>query len=173
MVFLKIKKGACVDFKKFLISVKVKYNCFFLYFFGKYNIQPISLYPEFVNKEKFKLDFLKIQQNLRNAWLIVNNGFMGQLYLNGLGFKSTRKESDGKRYWRFNVGHSHVFKFCPPKEITVKVKARVLFFFCINHVQVGDTLHKLRSFHVPDKYKGVGIKFKDEFIRLKKGKTRQ
>lgn len=31
----------------------------------------------------------------------------------------------------------------------------------------------MRSFHMPDSYKGIGIKYPDEVIRLKKGKTRQ
>lgn len=118
-------------------------------------------------------DFLMLKRIFLNAWLGINVGFIGVLYLNGLGFKSTRKKTNDKKYWRFNVGHSHVFKYYTPKDLIMKVKTRLLFFFGLNKVQIGDILHKLRSFHIPDVYKGVGLKFKDEIIRLKKGKTRQ
>ena len=95
------------------------------------------------------------------------------LYLNGLGFKSTRKKADDKKHWRFNVGHSHVFKYYPPEDIIMKVKTRLLCLFGFEKRRILDIINKLRSFHIPDLYKGVGMKFFNEIIILKKGKTRQ
>ena len=133
----------------------------------------LSVYTSISNSISTIFDFLKLKQIFRNAWLIINVGFIGTLYLNGLGLKSTRKKTEDKKHWRFNVGHSHVFKYYTPRDLIMKVKTRLIFFFGFNKVQIGDILHKLRSFHIPDAYKGVGLKFKDEVIRLKKGKTRQ
>ncbi len=39
--------------------------------------------------------------------------------------------------------------------------------------QIIDISEKLKKFHIPDIYKGVGIKYPDELIKLKKGKVRQ
>jgi ribosomal protein L6P/L9E len=55
----------------------------------------------------------------------------------------------------------------------MKVKQRFLCFFGIRKNQIFDITSKIKNFHIPDSYKGVGIKYPDEFIILKKGKTRQ
>jgi ribosomal protein L6P/L9E len=77
-----------------------------------------------------------------------------------------------KKYWRFNVGHSHVFLYFSPKNIIVKAKNRFVLIFGYKKNQVFDILEKIRTFHIPDVYKGVGLKYPNEIIRLKKGKTR-
>lgn len=48
-----------------------------------------------------------------------------------------------------------------------------MYLFGTKKSQVVDITKKMRSFHIPDSYKGIGIKYPDEVIRLKKGKTRQ
>ncbi len=55
----------------------------------------------------------------------------------------------------------------------MKVKQRFIFMFGLKKSQVFDILKKIKSFHIPDSYKGIGIKYPNEYIRLKKGKTRQ
>lgn len=165
MLFLKKVVGVLSNF--FIIHAKLKYYCSFLFLIGKYDLSTyiFNTYKQF--------NFLKFKESLSNAWLSINVGFIGMLYLNGLGFKSTRKKNEDKKHWRFNVGHSHVFKYYPPKDIIMKVKTRLICIFGSQKMQVLDIINKLRSFHLPDAYKGVGMKYPDEIIRLKKGKTRQ
>lgn len=55
----------------------------------------------------------------------------------------------------------------------MKVKQRFIYFFGLKRDQIFDIMHKIKSFHIPDSYKGVGIKYPDEVIILKKGKVRQ
>lgn len=168
MLFIKKKKKI---FNIFLILINLKlknFNNIIIYIKGFYGIKTLLLkFNNFVN-----FNFLK--EKIKNIWLELNVGTIGTLYLNGLGFKSTRKLfSTNKKHWRFNVGHSHVFQYFTPKNMIMKVKQRFIFMFGINKSQVFDILKKIKSFHVPDSYKGVGIKYPNEYIRLKKGKTRQ
>ena len=55
----------------------------------------------------------------------------------------------------------------------MKVKQRLIYLFSLKKDQILDIMHKIKSFHIPDAYKGVGIKYPDEVIILKKGKVRQ
>jgi len=55
----------------------------------------------------------------------------------------------------------------------MKVKQRFIFLFGYFKNQIFDILKKLKNFHIPDSYKGIGLKFPNEYIRLKKGKVRQ
>jgi len=55
----------------------------------------------------------------------------------------------------------------------MKIKQRFLCFFGIKKNQIYDIAYQIKKFRLPDSYKGIGIKFPDEIIMLKKGKTRQ
>ena len=150
------------------LQLKIKINIFKdIYFSGRYGFLKFIL-----NFKKFNLLDLKVK--LDNSWFELSTGWIGFLLLNGLGFKSTRKIFGlDKKYWRFNVGHSHVFQYFTPRKIIMKVKQRLILIFGLKKNQINDITQKLKSFHLPDSYKGVGLKYPDEFIRLKKGKVRQ
>jgi len=151
-----------------MVKTTLKYYSFCFFILGKYALSMYNLF-NYGNL----LNFFKLKEFLNNTWLIINVGFIGMLYLNGLGFKSTRKKINDKKYWRFNVGHSHVFKYYTPKNIIMKIKTRLICVFGIYKMQVMDIINQIRKFHVPDIYKGVGMKYINEVIRLKKGKVRQ
>jgi len=55
----------------------------------------------------------------------------------------------------------------------MKVKTRNIFIFGIYKMQIMDILKKIKVFRLPDFYKGIGIKYPNELIKLKKGKVRQ
>jgi len=55
----------------------------------------------------------------------------------------------------------------------MKVKNRNIFIFGVKKNQVSDIIKKIKIFRIPDAYKGVGIKYPNEIIILKKGKVRQ
>lgn len=116
----------------------------------------------------------KLKVLIKNIYLQLNSGWVSILHLNGLGFKATKKHFyTNKKYWRFNVGHSHVFLYFTPKNIILKSRKRYICFFGYKKSQVIDITQKLKKFHVPDVYKGVGLKYPNEIIQLKKGKVRQ
>jgi ribosomal protein L6P/L9E len=55
----------------------------------------------------------------------------------------------------------------------MKTKNRYVCIFGYKKNQIFDIAHKIKAFHKPDSYKGVGIKYPEELIRLKRGKIRQ
>lgn len=168
MIFLK-NKHTIFNWWFYNIKLKYKFLCDFLktiYFEGKNGFLKILI------NNKINLHYLK--NKFINFKISLNVGYIGFLYLNGIGFKCTKKFLDiDKRLWRFNVGHSQVFFYFTPRNIIMKVKQRFLCFFGIKKHQIFDIANKLKNFRIPDSYKGVGIKFPNETIILKKGKTRQ
>lgn len=167
IVFL-LKKFIVFNFN--ILNIRIKYNKTFstIYLFGFFGILNINL-----NLKK-GISFFYLKPKFFNFWFELNTGWIGYLYLNGLGFKATRKLfNNSKKYWRFNVGHSHVFKYFTPKNIIMKVKNRNIFIFGVKKNQVSDIIKKIKIFRIPDAYKGVGIKYPNEIIILKKGKVRQ
>lgn len=167
MIFI-LKKDKILNW--FFLNLKLKYNNLTdLYFKGKYGFSKFSLLNL---KSKINLFFFK--EKFKNLWFELNTGFIGFLYLNGLGFKCTKKFFDiNKKWWRFNIGHSQVFLYFTPKNIIMKVKQRFLYFFGKKINQIYDIAHQIKKFRIPDSYKGIGIKFPNEIIILKKGKVRQ
>jgi hypothetical protein len=175
MIFLKKEKKNILNWWFYNIKLKYKninllkliYNFFkIIYFKGKNGFFKLIIHRI--------LDIHYLKEKFNNLKISLNTGYMGYLYLNGIGFKCTKKIYNlNKRFWRFNVGHSQVFLYYTPKDIIMKVKQRFLCFFGIRKNQIFDITSKIKNFHIPDSYKGVGIKYPDEFIILKKGKTRQ
>ena len=147
------------------------YNCISylfknLYFTGINGFFKMMLYSN--------INFFHLKETFKNLKIQLNIGYIGYLFLNGIGFKCTKKIYNvDKRFWRFNVGHSQVFLYYNPKNVIMKVKQRFICFFGINKSQIFDIASKIKNFHIPDSYKGVGIKYPNEIITLKKGKTRQ
>lgn len=155
----------------YLLQIKLKFDIYKnLYFAGIFGI--LKTFITLNLKKKLNIFFFK--QKFDNYSFDLNSGHIGILHLNGLGFKCTKKIFNiNKRYWRFNVGHSQTFRYYTPWKVIMKVKQRFIFFFGLKRDQIFDIMHKIKSFHIPDSYKGVGIKYPDEVIILKKGKVRQ
>jgi len=167
MIFLNINKRKIFNWWFYNIKLKYQNNILKnLYFAGKNGFFKILMFSN--------INFYYLKEKFNNLKIELNIGYMGYLYLNGIGFKCTKKIYNiNKRFWRFNVGHSQVFLYYVPKNIIMKVKQRFLCFFGIKKNQIFDITSKIKNFHMPDSYKGVGIKYPDEIIILKKGKTRQ
>ena len=166
MILLNQNKIKIFNWWFYNVILKYKNLEKFLYFKSKNGIYKFLIYII------MNLYYLKVK--FTNLKISLTIGYIGYLYLNGIGFKCTKKFNNiGKRLWRFNVGHSQVFLYYTPKNIIMKVKQRFLLFFSKNKNQIFDITSKLKKFHMPDSYKGVGIKYPDEIINLKKGKARQ
>jgi len=55
----------------------------------------------------------------------------------------------------------------------MKVKQRFLCLFGLKKSRIYDIAYQIKNFRIPDIYKGIGIKYPDEIISLKRGKVRQ
>ncbi len=99
----------------------------------------------------------------------VSKGFQKVLEVNGVGY---RAEMKGKNLVVY-VGFSHPVEIEPPQGITFDVdpKTRQIFVRGYNKEQVGQVAADVRKVRPPEPYKGKGIKYLDEKIRRKAGKT--
>lgn len=98
----------------------------------------------------------------------VTNGFTKQLELVGIGY---RVALNGKQL-TLNVGYSHPVDFTVPEGLTVEVPNQTnITITGIDKQQVGEFAANVRAVRKPEPYLGKGIKYKDEVIRRKEGKT--
>jgi large subunit ribosomal protein L6 len=98
----------------------------------------------------------------------VTKGFQTSLDITGVGY---RAEAKGE-VLNLSLGYSHPINFPLPKGIVVEVeKMTKVLVKGIDKELVGQTAAKIRSFRGPEPYKGKGIRYSDETILRKAGKT--
>lgn len=104
---------------------------------------------------------------LNNMVTGVTTGFTRALEFNGVGYKAAVAGST----LTLNLGYSHSIDFPLPKGIEAKVNKNVIEFTGCDKELVGFVAAKVRSFREPEPYKGKGLKYSDETIIRKAGKT--
>ena len=105
---------------------------------------------------------------LNNMIVGVNETYKKELEINGVGYRATK---EGKNLV-MNLGYSHPVTVPEVEGITIEVPApnKVVIIGC-NKQQVGQFAAEVREKRPPEPYKGKGIKYVDEVIRRKVGKT--
>lgn len=109
---------------------------------------------------------------LANMVVGVSEGFVKELELVGVGY---RVNNTGNLL-EILVGYSHPIYFYVPEEVQVetameKGKNPMIKLSCSDRQLLGQIAAKIRSLRKPEPYKGKGIKFKNEVLRRKAGKT--
>ena len=100
----------------------------------------------------------------------VSDGFVKKLEINGVGFKAAVA---GKTI-TMNLGYSHPIVYNIPEQIKVTVEENTKITVEGPDKQlVGKVASELRSYYPPEPYKGKGVKYSDEKIIRKEGKTVQ
>jgi large subunit ribosomal protein L6 len=97
----------------------------------------------------------------------VSSGFERSLEINGLGY---RAELKGKGI-EFQLGYSHHIEFPLPEGITARVEKNIIKLSGIDKDLLGYTASSIRRLRPPEPYKGKGIKYAEERIQRKAGKT--
>lgn len=99
----------------------------------------------------------------------VSEGFKKDMELVGVGYRASVKEDA----LEFSIGYSHpvVFKLPPGIAAEVDKKQTKLSLNGIDKQLLGQVAADIRSIRPPDAYKGKGIRYANEFIKLKPGKT--
>ncbi len=98
----------------------------------------------------------------------VTDGFTRKLDIVGVGF---RAEMRGAAL-QLNLGYSHPIMFFPPADIQVSTpSATNILINGIDKQLVGQVAAKIRSFRPPEPYKGKGVKYDNEQVRRKAGKS--
>ncbi|SIN89713.1 LSU ribosomal protein L6P [Carnobacterium alterfunditum] len=109
-----------------------------------------------------------MRANLNNMIVGVTVGFEKTLELVGVGY---RAQIQGEKLV-LNVGYSHPVEFIPEAGITVEVPANTkVVVKGTNKEKVGALAANIRSMRPPEPYKGKGIRYSDEVVRRKEGKT--
>jgi len=104
---------------------------------------------------------------LNNAVLGVSKGFEKTLEVIGVGYKA---DLQGQTIV-LNVGYSHPVKIDLPKGIEAKVEKNKIVLSGIDKQAVGELAAVIRRVRPPEPYKGKGIKYENEQIRRKAGKS--
>ena len=97
----------------------------------------------------------------------VTQGFTRELEINGVGYKAEIKGTS----ITLSLGYSHPIEYKLPEGVTAKTDKNMLILSGIDKQALGGAASKIRSFRPPEPYKGKGIKYKEETILRKAGKT--
>jgi len=105
---------------------------------------------------------------INNMVVGVSTGYEKKLILKGVGY---RAQKQGKKLV-MNLGYSHPVEMEDPEGITVEVPNQTeLIVKGMDKQLVGNYSAKIRAWRKPEPYKGKGIKYDNEVIRRKEGKT--
>jgi large subunit ribosomal protein L6 len=105
---------------------------------------------------------------INNMVIGVSQGFAKNLDINGIGYKALKQ---GNKLV-LSLGYSHPVEMIEPAGITIEVPApNKIVVKGADKQLVGETAAKIRSYRLPDAYKGKGVKYDFEVLKLKEGKT--
>lgn len=107
-----------------------------------------------------------------NAVIGVTEGYRKELEVIGVGYRAA--VSNG--VLELALGFSHPIYFVPPKGISIDVDAKrgknpVIMIEGTDKQMVGQVAAKIRGLRPPEPYKGKGVRYVDEYVRRKAGKT--
>jgi len=108
---------------------------------------------------------------ISNMVVGVSEQFTKKMEVIGVGYRAAAQG----QILELNVGYSHPIFIELPKEIKLEVtqeKRQNAFIAVTSHDKqlLGHVAAKIRSFRPPEPYKGKGIRYTDEFVRIKEGK---
>ncbi|ANK60142.1 MULTISPECIES: 50S ribosomal protein L6 [Loigolactobacillus] len=109
-----------------------------------------------------------MRANLANMVEGVTDGFTKKLKLVGVGY---RAQLQGKKLV-LNVGYSNPVEMAIPEGLSLEVPSNTeINVSGISKQDVGEFAAVIRSVRSPEPYKGKGIRYVDEYVRRKEGKT--
>ncbi|MFA7654202.1 MAG: 50S ribosomal protein L6 [Candidatus Magasanikbacteria bacterium] len=108
--------------------------------------------------------FSSIIENMLDG---VTKGFKRQLEINGVGYKATMKGVN----LVLDVGLTNAVEVKPVKDIKFLVEKNLITVEGVDKQVVGEIAAQIRAVKKPEPYKGKGIKYLEEVIRRKAGKT--
>ncbi len=113
--------------------------------------------------------FHGLYRNLINNMVIgVSKGFSRSLLINGVGYRAEIQD----KFLILNVGYSNPIYYPIQDDIKISVEGNnKVTVEGIDKQRVGQVCAEIRSFRPPEPYKGKGIRYEDEHVRRKIGKT--
>ena len=109
------------------------------------------------------------RSNLQNMVQGVSEGFTRDLEVRGVGFRASVQNG----ILTLSLGFSHEVKYVIPEGIEIKVdKQTMLSISGANKQRVGQVAAEIRALRKPEPYKGKGVRYTDEYVRMKEGKKK-
>lgn len=110
-----------------------------------------------------------VRSNISNMVTGVLHGYKKVLEIVGIGYKA---QVIGDKIV-LNLGYSHPIEFYLPEGINASVDAKqtVITLTGVDKHKLGQVASNLRSLRLPDSYKGKGIRYSGEYLKLKAGKV--
>ena len=102
-----------------------------------------------------------------NIVIGLTSGFSKQLEINGVGYKAAVK---GK-ILELSLGFSHPINYKIPDGVEVNIDKNIITLKGNDKQQIGQIASEIRAFRPPEPYKGKGVKYVEETILRKAGKT--
>jgi len=134
----------------------------------KVNIEGDTITFEPAEESKFaKAMWGTVRALANNAVIGLTQGFEKKLEINGVGYRAAMQ---GNKLV-LNLGYSHPIEYEVPAGITISVEKNIITVKGSDKQKVGQVAAEIRSFRKPEPYKGKGIKYVDEHIIRKAGKT--
>ena len=170
---LVIPQGVEVDLKETAVQVK-----------GPKGTLDLNLpYGVKIEKNESELVFSILDDQYKNLWGLartlvanmvegVSNGYEKKLLIIGVGHSA---KVEGKTLV-LSLGYAHKVNFPIPERIEIRTEQdpkgnTVVFISGISKELVGEVAAKVRSMKKPEPYKGKGIRYFDEFVKIKPGKS--
>ncbi len=110
------------------------------------------------------------QSLISNAIEGVTTGFEKKLEIRGVGY---RGNAQGQNL-ELSLGFSHPVKYIVPEGIKVEFEEKSQNFFTVSGIdknKVGSVAAHIRSYRKPEPYKGKGVRYVDEYVAMKAGKS--
>ena len=105
---------------------------------------------------------------INNMVVGVTQGYEKKLEVNGVGYKASK----AGKVLTLNLGYSHPVEMTDPEGVETTLEGQnIIFVRGIDKEKVGQFAAEIRDKRRPEPYKGKGIKYSDEVIRRKVGKT--
>jgi large subunit ribosomal protein L6 len=132
-------------------------------------IEDNTLYFTTLDEQTQTQAYHGLMRTLANNMVVgVTQGFTKKLKIVGVGYRGEMKGST----LVLNVGYSKPVEYPLPKSVSGTVsKDGVIELSSIDKELVGDAAARIRKIRKPDAYKGKGIRYIDEVVRLKPGKS--
>jgi len=128
----------------------------------------VSIKPKQINKDTKRL-WGTNRSLLNNAIIGASTGYTKTLELIGVGFRAALK---GKQL-NLQLGFSHDINFDIPDSVKISVEKQTIIKINGNNKQeVGMITSKIKSFRLPEPYKGKGIREKGQYVLRKEGKKK-
>ena len=166
-----VPDGVDIDLNKNVINVKGSLGKLSLEFNSKMSIDftdnKISVNRP-SNEKKYKEFHGLYRALIQNMVIGVTQGFSKELSLVGVGYTVEKKGA----FLIINAGYSHPIYMQVPEGITIDVPSTTsVIVKGVDKQNVGDVAAKIREIRKPEPYKGKGIRYVDEYVKRKAGKT--